>query len=126
MKKIVLLLGIIAAVASAQAGCTWDWWFNNGHKDIRGCALGLGCSNATVTGAQIGLAATKANEVKKGAQGAIGYSRVDKLRNGVQFALVSQAKSAALQFGLICINDTGFLPVFVLFNFDKTMFGKER
>ena len=126
MKKVVLLMSIIASIAAAHADCTWDWWFKNGHKDIRGCALGLGCSNATVTGAQLGLAATKANEVKKGAQGAIGYSRVDKLRNGVQFAFVSQAKSAALQFGLICINDTGFLPVFVFFNFDTKMFGKER
>ncbi len=124
MKKIVLLLGIIAAVASVKAAdCIWDWWFDNGHKNITGCALGVGCSNGTVTGAQIGLAAAKADKVVKGAQGAIGYSRVNKLRNGAQFAAVTRAKSAALQFGLICFNDTGFLPVFVFFNFDKNMFG---
>lgn len=126
MKKIVLLLGIIAAVASAQADCTWDWWFKNGHKDIRGCALGLGCANATVKGAQLGLAATRANKVASGVQGAIGYSQTETLRNGAQFAFVTRAKSAALQFGLICINDTGFLPFFVFFNFDKNMFGGER
>ena len=29
-------------------------------------------------------------------------------------------------FGLICFNDGGFLPVSVLFNFDKSMFGAEE
>ncbi len=126
MKKLVLLLGLVATIASVQADCTWDWWFDNGSKDINGCALGIGCSNGTVTGAQIGLAAAKADKVTQGAQGAIGYSRVDTLRNGAQFAAVTRAKSAALQFGLICFNETGFLPVFVFFNFDKAMFGSGR
>jgi hypothetical protein len=44
----------------------------------------------------------------------------------VQFAFVNKAKSSALQLGLVCINDTGFLPAFVFFNFDKKMFGKGK
>ena len=126
MKKLVLLLGIVASLATAQAACTWDWWFGRGKEDIKGCALGIGCSNGTVTGAQIGLAATKADKVASGVQGAIGYSQVETLRNGAQVGFVTRAKSAALQFGLICFNETGFLPVFVFFNFDKAMFGGAR
>ena len=56
-------------------------------------------------------------------QYALGYSQTLELRNGVQMGFVNKAKSASLQFGLICINDTGFLPFFVFFNFDPHMFG---
>ena len=44
----------------------------------------------------------------------------------MQAAFITKARKAALQFGLVCINEGGFLPVFVFFNFDKTMFGRER
>ena len=126
MKKLIMLLGVVASVAVAQADCTWDWWFGRGKEDIKGCALGIGCSNGTVKGAQIGLAATKSDKVDGGVQGAIGYSETGTLRNGAQVGFVTRAKSAALQFGLICFNETGFLPVFVFFNFDKAMFGGAR
>ena len=93
---------------------------------MSGCALGIGAANDKVTGAQVALCAAKAEKVKAGAQVAIGYSQVDTLRNGVQSAFITKARRAALQFGLVCFNEGGFLPVFVFFNFDKTMFGGER
>lgn len=111
---------------AAQSAVTWDWWFRNSSKDISGCALGLGAANAEVNGAQIAVCASKANKVKSGVQGAIGYSQADTLRNGVQAAFVTKARKAALQFGLVCFNEGGFLPVFVFFNFDKSMFGAEK
>lgn len=125
MKKLLAVFSIIAFAAVAKADCTWDWWFKNGDKDIKGCALGLASANNNVTGAQVSLCANKAKDVKSGAQVAIGYSQVDTLRNGVQASFITKARKASLQFGLVCFNEGGFLPVFVFFNFDKTMFGSK-
>ena len=124
MKKLMIAAIAMAFGLAAPAACTWDWWFGNAGKDIRGCALGLGAANGEVKGAQIAVCAAKAENVKSGCQGAIGYSQVKTLRNGVQFGFISKAEKSALQFGLVCFNKGGFLPVFVFFNFDKTMFGK--
>ncbi len=124
MKKLMIVALAMAFGLAASADCTWDWWFDNAGKNIKGCALGLGTANGDVKGVQLAVCAAKADNVKGGCQGAIGYSEVKKLRNGVQFGFISKAENAALQFGLICFNKGGFLPVFVFFNFDKTMFGK--
>ena len=105
---------------------SWDWWFGNSSEDISGCALGIGAANAQVSGAQVAICATKAKDVKAGAQVSIGYSQAETLRNGVQASFINKAHKAALQLGLVCINDGGFLPVFVFFNFDKTMFGRKK
>ena len=110
MKKILVLASAMFLGLAAQSAVTWDWWFGNASTSNRGCALGLGAANAEITGAQV----------------AIGYSQVDTLRNGVQSAFIAKARKAALQFGLICFNEGGFLPVFVFFNFDKSMFGAEK
>ncbi len=127
MKKLMLAVACALGMAFAsQAEVTWDWWFGNAGTDIKGCALGIGSENNDVVGAQMSVAASIAENVKNGAQGALGYSRVKTLRNGAQFGFVSQAESASLQFGLICFNKTGFLPVFPFFNFDVKMFGKKR
>ena len=126
MKKMLILACAMTLGFAAQADVSWDWWFNHSSDDISGCALGIGAANAQVSGAQVALCAVKAQKVKSGAQVAIGYSQADTLRNGVQAAFITKARKAALQFGLVCINEGGFLPVFVFFNFDKTMFGRER
>ena len=126
MKKLLVFACVAFLGLAAQSAVTWDWWFNNESEDISGCALGIGAANENVTGAQVALCATKAEKVKAGAQVAIGYSQVDTLRNGVQGAFIARARKAALQFGLVCFNEGGFLPVFVFFNFDKTMFGGKR
>jgi hypothetical protein len=123
MKKILILACAMSFGFAAQAAVTWDWWFGHSSENISGCALGIAAGNAQVSGAQVALCAAKAETFNAGAQVSIGYSQVDTLRNGAQAAIVANARKAALQFGLICINDGGFLPVFVLFNFDKTMFG---
>ena len=96
-------------------------------RDVTGCALGVasGCFKS-VLGAQVNLLWGKAKEVKAGYQGAIGYCRADTLRNGCQAAVVTSADMAALQFGLICVNKEGFLPVFPFFNFSKKGFGKAK
>ena len=126
MKKLLMFACVAFLGLAAQSAVTWDWWFNNASEDISGCALGLGAANDKVTGAQVALCATKADKVKAGAQVAFGYCQAGTLRNGVQSAFITKAHKAALQFGLVCINDGGFLPVFVFFNFDKTMFGGKR
>ena len=127
MKKWMLAVACALGMAFAsQAEVTWDWWFDNAGKDIKGFALGIGSENKDVRGAQISVAASLADNVKNGAQVALGYSRVKTLRNGVQLGFVSEAESAFLQFGLICFNKTGFLPVFPFFNIDTKMLGRER
>ena len=126
MKKVFVLACAIILGSAAQSAVTWDWWFGHSSEDISGCALGIAAANANVVGAQVALCAAKAENVEAGAQVAIGYSQVDTLRNGVQSAFIAKARKAALQFGLICFNEGGFLPVFVFFNFDKSMFGAEK
>lgn len=129
MKKLlVALLLASAAVSSAKAEFHWSWWLDGEtkSKDVRGCILGLGSTVDTISGAQLDVCISKADTVRSGCQGAIGYSRVKTLRNGCQFAFWNKADNAALQFGLICHNKGGFLPWFVFFNFDKTMFGSAK
>ena len=127
MKKLMLAVTCVLGMAFAsQAGLSWDWFFNDADEDIKGCALGIASLDNNVTGAQISLVSSIAENVNGGVQDSLCYSRVKTLRNGVQLGLVTHAESASLQFGLICINKTGFLPVFPFFNIDTKMFGRER
>ena len=126
MKKIVVALCAALMGLSASAECWWTWFEERADKDVRGCELGLFTKSQKVSGAQVALCSNKAEDVTSGAQVAIGYSRANTFRNGVQTALFTRAKSAALQLGLICVNDTGFLPVFIFFNFDKAQFGGKK
>ena len=128
MKKLIAMT-VLALACAAQADFKWSWWPGSpdlSNDSVRGCTLGIASEVGTVTGAQVDLLWHKAKKVTSGAQVAIGYSRVDTLRNGVQAAWVNSADHAALQLGLICINKGGFLPCFVFFNFDKTQFGAEK
>ena len=130
MKK--LMIAVCAAFlgsSAANADFLWNWWTTSNagkpqKSSLKGCSLGIASELNEVRGAQIDLLFNKSKSVKSGAQGAIGYSQTEKLRNGVQVAFVNKAKSSALQLGLVCMNETGFLPVFVFFNFDAKMFGK--
>ena len=128
MKKLVFAaVFAMAAVASANAECVWSWWVGspeeNSSLDVEGCALGFASETASVKGAQVSLCWNTTEEVKCGAQVTFGYNRAKSVRNGAQVGFVNSAESAALQFGLLCWNDGGFLPFFVFFNFDKTAFG---
>ena len=126
MKK-MLFAGVLALACAAQAEFKWSWWPGSpdlSDQKVRGCVLGVASEVDTVTGAQVDLLWHKAKNVTAGCQYAIGYSRVDSLRNGCQVAIVNSADHAALQLGLICVNKGGFLPWFIFFNFDKTQFGK--
>ena len=129
MKKVFIALTAAALCGlTAQADFHWSWWTDGetANKDVKGCVLGLGSTVKSIQGAQIDLCISKADTVKGGCQGAIGYSRVQKLRNGCQYAIWNEADHAEMQFGLICRNKGGFLPFFIFFNFDKTMFGAEK
>ena len=129
MKKLMIAAALLLlGVTTAQADFFWSTWNNKevASKNVKGCVLGLSSEVKSIKGAQIDLCISKANEVRSGAQFAFGYSRAKVLRNGVQLGFWNNAKSAALQFGLICHNETGFLPWFVFFNFDCQQFGAEK
>jgi len=128
MKKIIALACVCALGLAASAECRWSWWVGGPDKDrdITGCQLGIAGECASVKGAQVGLLWNRIGEVKNGCQWAIGYNDAAKVRNGPQLAFVNKADKAALQLGLLCFNKGGFLPFFVFFNFDKTMFGGEK
>ena len=128
MKKILFAIAMTAC-AAASAECRWSWWLgapDMSNDSVKGCVLGFASEVKDVVGAQVSLIWHKAKKLDKGAQVAIGYSRIDTLRNGCQAAVVNSADNAALQLGLICVNKGGFLPVFVFFNFDKTQFGRAK
>ncbi|MBP5791724.1 MAG: hypothetical protein J6W80_05675 [Kiritimatiellae bacterium] len=129
MKKLMIAFAVLAmGLSAARADFIWNWWTTSNEgtpqkSDFRGCSLGIASKLGDVSGAQVDLLFNKATNVRAGAQGAIGYSQTETLRNGVQFSFVNKAKGAALQLGLICINDEGFLPFFVFFNFSPKYFG---
>ena len=124
MKKLMFALCAGIMAVSANAGCWWSWWVGDDKADqeLRGCQLGIASECKKIRGAQISLLWERAEDVL-GAQVAGGYCNAKKVHNGPQLGVVNIADHAALQFGLICINKGGFLPWFIFFNFDKTMFG---
>ena len=139
-KTIIALCAVAMAFSAAKADdCTWSWWVGDDKASTKvdGCALGLGTERTEVEGAQVSLCMNLAKEVDGGAQVAFGYNCADKFedgaqvsffnrarvfRKGAQVGFVNIADSSSLQIGLLCFNKTGFLPVFVFFNFDKKMF----
>ena len=128
MKKLmVACCAVMLGAVSAQAECFWSTWFNGPAQDanVKGCVLGLASEVKDISGAQVDVCISKATAVNAGAQVSFGYNRVVTLKNGCQVGFWNNAKSAALQFGLICHNETGFLPWFVFFNFDSKQFGSK-
>jgi len=126
MKKILFVLGFGMLAAAANAGgCWWSWWVGDDKtdKELNGCQLGIACECKQITGAQVSLLWNRTQKVQNGAQVAWGYNNARKVQNGPQVAFVNIADKAALQFGLLCWNKGGFLPFFVFFNFDTSMFG---
>lgn len=145
MKRILVVIVAIGSVFCGFAGNGMEpvgsndpvndemclsWWDGapsaNRNRDLKGTVLGLGSGFKSVRGAQVSLCMNKVGELKAGAQVAVGYNRADVARNGCQVALVNSADSAALQFGLLCFNKGGFLPFFLLFNFDGDAFGRGK
>ena len=126
MKKMMIALCAALMGLSACAECWWTWFEERGDKDVRGCELGLFTKSQNVSGAQVALCSNKAEDVASGAQVSFGYSRAVTFRNGVQLSFFNRAKSSSLQLGLICVNETGFLPVFIFFNFDGKQFGGKK
>lgn len=129
MKKLMVALSVVVlGVATAKADFLWNWWTTSNEDkpqktEMRGCSLGIASQLKEVSGAQIDVLFNKNEKFNAGCQYAIGYSQTLEMHNGVQVATVTKAKSASLQIGLVCINDTGFLPFFIFFNFDPHMFG---
>lgn len=128
MKKAIVMTGVaLMAACAAQAECIWSWWTNapeeNAKKDVQGCALGIASETASVKGAQVSVLFNVTGEVKSGAQVSIGYNSAKTVQNGPQVGFVNVADGAALQFGLLCFNKEGFLPVFPFFNFSTKRFG---
>lgn len=131
MKKLVVAFcAVMMGVMAAKAEFVWSWWVGAPEapvtQDVQGCVLGLASQVKSIEGAQVSVCYSKADEVKAGCQYAFGYCQAISVRNGAQVAFVNKAQKAALQFGLICINDTGFLPVFPFFNFSKGCFGAKK
>ena len=125
MKNLVFALcaGLMAATASAD--CSWSWWVGDDKtdKELNGCQLGIASECKQMKGAQVSLLWGRVQKVI-GCQFACGYSNVEKLYNGPQLAVVNIAREgAALQFGLLNFNKSGFLPFFPFFNFSTKYFG---
>jgi len=125
MKKLMFALCAGAMVATASADFNWSWWVGDDKKDkeLTGCHMGIACENRKMTGAQVSLLWGRTEDIV-GCQFAFGYSNVKKLKNGPQLAVVNIAREgAALQFGLLNFNKSGFLPFFPFFNFSTKYFG---
>lgn len=128
-KAVVAALAAVFCAATASAEVYWSTWTDGEQKNdnVEGTVLGFGSSVKSLKGAQVTVCVNKCEkEVHSGAQVTFGYNRTGKLRNGAQVGFWNQADSAALQFGLICFNKTGFLPFFVFFNMDTSMFGSGK
>lgn len=130
MKKLMIAaFAVIASVATVKAETYWSTWYDAKvqNQDLgKACVFGLASEVGAMSGAQIDLCISKATDFASGCQFAFGYSRVVTLRNGCQVAFWNNAKSAALQVGLICHNETGFLPWFPFFNLDTKQFGAKK
>ena len=128
MKKVMVALCAVAMCASvARADFVWSWWTSspaeNASKDVQGCAMGIASEVASIKGAQVSLLFNVTDKVRSGAQVSMCYNKATTVKNGPQVGFVNVADAAALQFGLICFNKEGFLPVFPFFNFSGKMFG---
>ena len=131
MKKLaVALCAVLLSTMAAKAEFIWSWWAGSPEapvtQNVSGCVLGFASEVKSIKGAQVSAIYSIADEVKCGCQYAIGYCQADEVRNGCQVAFVTKARKAALQFGLVCINDEGFLPWFIFFNFSKGCYGEVK
>ena len=125
MKKLMVALCAVSLGLAAQADFNWCWWVGgkDADKSMQGCQLGIASECAKMTGAQVSLLWGRTQKVN-GCQFAFGYCNTEKLMNGPQLAVVNVAREgAALQFGLLNFNKSGFLPFFPFFNFSTKHFG---
>lgn len=96
MKK--LMIAAVAAISlavTAQATTFWSSWNSSEVKDRdlgKATVLGLSSDVKSMSGAQVDVCVSKAEEFKSGCQFAFGYSRVVTLRNGCQVAFWNNAK----------------------------------
>ena len=125
MKNLVFALcaGLMAATASAD--CSWSWWVGDDKtdKELKGCQMGIASECKQMTGAQVSLLWGRTQRVN-GCQFAFGYCNTSKLMNGPQLSVVNIAREgAALQFGLLNFNKSGFLPFFPFVNVAGKYFG---
>ena len=114
MRRLLIALGVVMLGAlAARAEFFWSTWNRQDIKEaeVSGCVLGF---------------SSEVKTIKAGVQGDFIISRAGKVRNGAQIGIYNRADSAALQFGLLCFNKTGFLPFCVFFNMDKSMFGSAK
>lgn len=125
MKKLMVAVCAVSLGLAAQADFNWCWWVGgkDADRDLQGCQLGIASECAKMTGAQVSLLWGRTQKVN-GCQFAFGYCNTKKLMNGPQLAVVNVAREgAALQFGLLNFNKSGFLPFFPFFNFSTKHFG---
>jgi len=122
MKKLMIAVTLVLATVTAKADFDWNWWVG-GNKTMRGCQMGIASEAKEVKGAQVSLLWGRVDKMV-GCQFAFGYTNCRKTLNGPQIATVNIAREgAALQFGLLNFNKTGFLPFFPFFNFSTKCFG---
>lgn len=125
MKKLMFALCAGMMVMAANADFNWSWWVGDdkADKELGGCQMGIASECKQMTGAQVSLLWGRVQKVV-GCQFAFGYCNVEKLFNGPQLAVVNVAREgAALQFGLLNFNKSGFLPFFPFVNVAGRYFG---
>ena len=125
MKKLMFALCVGLMAIAANADFNWSWWVGDDKtdKELKGCQMGIASECKKMEGAQVSLLWGRTQKVV-GCQFAFGYCNTEKLMNGPQLAVVNVAREgAALQFGLLNFNKSGFLPFFPFFNFSTKCFG---
>ena len=125
MKKLMFALCAGVMAVTANADINWSWWVGDDKADrsLDGCQMGIASECKKMTGAQVSLLWGRTQDVI-GCQFAFGYCNTKKLMNGPQLSIVNIAREgAALQFGLLNWNKSGFLPFFPFFNFSTKHFG---
>jgi len=151
MKKILVLSAVVALAVSAKADFTWSWWCDktDAKTDI---SLGLATKCKSVSavdlsliysascvenGVQVAFPGICDSDKAKVLQGSLWFNRgddscaqvscVNVAKNNIfSLGFLNFAKTSKVQIGFLNFDENGFLPVFIFFNLDKSLFTSEK
>lgn len=146
MKKLMVVAALVVGAFAAQADVKWSWWLENADESTD-VSLGLASrcksaktfelsflySSSPVTdGVQWTIFGLNDSEatcplqlafVNRGKDPCVQLGFVNLNESSVfDMGFVNCAKESKFQLGFLNFNEKGFLPVFVFFNFDPSIF----